>query len=80
MDNAYGIVIGVILLFPWFIMAIMVTGALWTKVRTFARFQSRSRSGEPLLQTQASWFHSSRVTLAEREALPQRNRAQAISN
>ncbi len=33
MNNAYGIVIGVILLFPWSVVGIIVAGAVWRKIK-----------------------------------------------
>lgn len=33
MDNVYGLIVGVILLFPWSLVGIMVAGAIREKVR-----------------------------------------------
>ncbi len=33
MDSIYGVVISFILLFPWSLVAAMLAGALWTKIK-----------------------------------------------
>ena len=33
MDNVYGFIVGVILLFPWSLVGIMVAGSVWGKAK-----------------------------------------------
>jgi hypothetical protein len=80
MDNAYGIILGVILLFPWSVVLIMVAGTFWGKDRTFVRLQDRWQKGKLSLRTQVQRLLPSRVTVESREALPRQDRGHAISN
>jgi hypothetical protein len=41
MDSFFGIVIAVILLFPWSLVAMMVGGACWGRVRTLVQVRHR---------------------------------------
>jgi hypothetical protein len=41
MDSVYGMVLAVILVFPWSLVAIMVGGACWDRVRAFVSVRSR---------------------------------------
>jgi hypothetical protein len=40
-DGMYGIVLGVILLFPWSIVAMMVAGTCWDRIRALAHVRRR---------------------------------------
>jgi hypothetical protein len=42
MDSVYGIVIGVILLFPWSIVALMLARMFWSRVRAFVVIRQRN--------------------------------------
>ena len=79
MDNAYSIVVGMILLFPWSVVIVMMTGTLWGKIKTFVRLGDRGRDGKPLLEAQSDGFHLLRATTGERQILPPRSRESAIS-
>jgi ABC-type uncharacterized transport system permease subunit len=39
MDSVYGMVLAVILVFPWSLVAIMVGGACWGRVRALVRIR-----------------------------------------
>jgi len=80
MDTAYGIILGVILLFPWSVVLIMVAGTYWSKDRTSVRLQDRWQKGKLLLRTQAHRFLPSPGTIENREVLPRQDRGHAISN
>ena len=41
MDSLYGVVLGVILLFPWSIVAMMVAGTFWGRMRSTAHVRRR---------------------------------------
>ena len=41
MDSMYGVVLGVILLFPWSIVAMMVAGTFWGRIRAFVQVRRR---------------------------------------
>ncbi len=41
MDNIYGVVVAVILLFPWSLVALMVAGTFWGRARESARVRTR---------------------------------------
>jgi hypothetical protein len=41
MDNIYGVVVAVILLFPWSLVALMIAGTLWGRVRESVPIRSR---------------------------------------
>ena len=40
-DGMYGVVLGVILLFPWSIVAMMVAGTFWGRIRAFVHVRRR---------------------------------------
>jgi ABC-type uncharacterized transport system permease subunit len=40
-DSLYGVILGVILLFPWSLVAMMVAGAFWGRIRAFAHVRNR---------------------------------------
>lgn len=40
-DGLYGVILGVILLFPWSLVAMMVAGAFWGRIRAFVHVRSR---------------------------------------
>ena len=40
-DGMYGVVLGVILLFPWSIVALMVAGTFWGRIRAFVHVGRR---------------------------------------
>jgi hypothetical protein len=80
MDTAYGIILGVILLFPWSVVLIMVAGTYWGKDTTSARLQDRLQKGKLSLRTQVRRLLPSRVPVESREALPRRGRGHPISN
>jgi ABC-type uncharacterized transport system permease subunit len=42
MDGVYGVVLGVILLFPWSLVAMMVAGAFWGRFRGVVHVRRRS--------------------------------------
>ena len=42
MDSAYGIVIGVILFFPWSIVALMLARTFWGRVRALVDIRHRN--------------------------------------
>jgi hypothetical protein len=48
METTYGIIMGVILLFPWSLVGMMVAGAVWSKIRTSERLRipAGQRSGQ----------------------------------
>jgi ABC-type uncharacterized transport system permease subunit len=41
MDSVYAVVLGVILVFPWSIVAMMVAGTFWSRVRAFVQVRRR---------------------------------------
>jgi ABC-type uncharacterized transport system permease subunit len=41
MDGLYGVVLGAILLFPWSIVAMMVAGTFWGRIRAVAHVRRR---------------------------------------
>lgn len=41
MDSLYGVVLGVILLFPWSIVAMLVAGTFWGRTRATADVRRR---------------------------------------
>lgn len=41
MDSVFGIVVGVILLFPWSLVAMMIGGAFWGRVRASVQVRHR---------------------------------------
>jgi hypothetical protein len=41
MENVYGLIVGVILLFPWSLVGIMVAGSVWERVRPNGRDRDR---------------------------------------
>lgn len=41
MDGFYGVVLGVILFFPWSIVAMMVAGTFWGRIRAAAEVRRR---------------------------------------
>lgn len=50
MIGVYGVVVTLLLLFPWFLISIMVVGAMWNKVSTAVRQRSaRERRGRPAM-------------------------------
>jgi hypothetical protein len=40
-DSLYGVILGVILLFPWSLVAMMVAGTFWGRVRAAADVRRR---------------------------------------
>jgi hypothetical protein len=40
-DGMYGVVLGVILLFPWSIVALMVAGVFWGRIRAVVHVRRR---------------------------------------
>ena len=40
-DGMYGVVLGVILLFPWSIVGLMVAGGFWGRVRALVHVRRR---------------------------------------
>ncbi len=40
-DGMYGVILGVILLFPWSIVAMMVAGAFWGRIRASVHVRRR---------------------------------------
>jgi hypothetical protein len=41
MENVYGLVVGVVLLFPWSLVGIMVAGSVWARVKPSGRVRDR---------------------------------------
>lgn len=41
MDTMYGLIVAVILLFPWSLVGIMVAGSVWERVRLSGRVRDR---------------------------------------
>jgi hypothetical protein len=41
MESLYGVVVGVILLFPWSLVGIMVAGSVWARVKPNGRVRDR---------------------------------------
>jgi hypothetical protein len=48
MEHTYEIVLAVILLFPWSIVATMVAGTVWNKLRHGGRIRIAVRTGDRL--------------------------------
>ena len=40
-DSMYGVVLGVILLFPWSIVGLMVAGGFWGRIRALVHVRRR---------------------------------------
>lgn len=40
-DGMYGVVLGVILLFPWSLVAMMVAGTFWGRIRALVHVRRR---------------------------------------
>lgn len=41
MENLYGVIVGLILLFPWSLVGIMVAGSVWARVKPSGRVRDR---------------------------------------
>ena len=78
MESLYGVVIGVILLFPWFLVGVMVVGSFLPRIMAVARGRHRPPGGHPLPRRAAPPLGPSPAPLKKREALPHPDRAHAV--
>ncbi len=51
MDNVYGMVVGSILVLPWFVTVVMAVGAVWNKVRASGRCRASCQERTPSLRS-----------------------------